>query len=204
MARGKKKKAEASTKPYAHKDAESLLRPDVGLQAQFKKKRLPKTYRYDSSIDPQLSWDINADRERAEALIAEIEELTERLSKNKDPAEQEGLLARIRTAANTLKRMSQPFLNWAGKAERTEFSVPTLPLFIHERLSTQAILETLKCRKKDKNVQLSLFADEDLPITDRILKAYIHKASWVNRMILGDSLVVMNSLLEYEGLGGQV
>ena len=37
-----------------------------------------------------------------------------------------------------------------------------------------------------------------------MLKAYEHRDKWVNRMILGDSLVVMNSLLHYEGLGGQV
>jgi adenine-specific DNA-methyltransferase len=36
------------------------------------------------------------------------------------------------------------------------------------------------------------------------MKPYEHRDKWVNRMILGDSLVVMNSLLEYEGLGGQV
>ena len=204
MARGKKRNTDDSTQSYDHKDAESLLRPDVGLQAQFKEKRPPKTYRYDPSIDPELSWDISADQEKAEALIAEIDVLTGKLSGSKDPAEQESLLAQIRSATNTLKSMSQPFLNWAGKTERTEFNVPTLPLFIHERLSTQAILETLKRRKKDKATQLKLFADEDLPITDRILKAYIHKTPWVNRMILGDSLVVMNSLLEYEGLGGQV
>ena len=67
MARGKKKNTEASTQSHDHKDKESLLRPDVGLQAQFKSKRPPKTYRYDSSLDPEFSWDINAERERAEA-----------------------------------------------------------------------------------------------------------------------------------------
>ncbi|HEY7336208.1 MAG TPA: site-specific DNA-methyltransferase [Bryobacteraceae bacterium] len=41
-------------------------------------------------------------------------------------------------------------------------------------------------------------------MTDQVLKAYEHRDKWVNRMILGDSLVVMNSLLEYEGLGGKV
>jgi hypothetical protein len=41
-------------------------------------------------------------------------------------------------------------------------------------------------------------------ITDQVLKAYEYPDQWVNRMILGDSLVVMNSLLQYEGLGGQV
>ena len=44
---------------------------------------------------------------------------------------------------------------------------------------------------------LDLFGDQQLPITDRVLKAYEHKDRWVNRMILGDSIPVMNSLLEY-------
>jgi adenine-specific DNA-methyltransferase len=41
-------------------------------------------------------------------------------------------------------------LNWAGKAERLSFDVPTLPLFIHERLSTKAIIETLAGHKRDQ------------------------------------------------------
>ena len=50
----------------------------------------------------------------------------------------------------------------------------------------------------------SLFGDPQHSITDQVLRAYEHRDKWVNRMILGDSLVVMNSLLHYEGLGGQV
>src|SRR5438874_13761496 len=42
--------------PYVHED-EALLRPDIGTQAQFKKKKPPKTYRYDSSLSPALDWD---------------------------------------------------------------------------------------------------------------------------------------------------
>lgn len=49
-----------------------------------------------------------------------------------------------------------------------------------------------------------MFGDPQHSITDQVLGAYEHRDQWVNRMILGDSLVVMNSLLEYEGLGGQV
>jgi adenine-specific DNA-methyltransferase len=188
-ARAVRRPAEAQTEAYGHKGKESLLRPDVGLQAQFKQKRPPKTYRYDPSLDPALSWDEgNPARERAEALIRRVQEATS--------------VEEAKAAADSLARMSSPFLNWTGKAERSEFDVPTLPLFVHERLSTQAILQTLKGHKRDK--QQNLFADVDLDITDRILKAYVHKAPWVNRMILGDSLVVMNSLLQYEGLGGQV
>ena len=102
--------------------------------------------------------------------------------------------------------MSKPFLNWAGKAERLSFDVPTLPLFIHERLSTKAILETLKGHRFDRNqaTMFDLFGDPQHSITDQVLRAYEHKDKWVNRMILGDSLVVMNSLLHYESLGGQV
>ncbi len=81
--------------------------------------------------------------------------------------------------------------------------MPTLPLFVHERLSTKAILETLKGHERDRQMELQLFADPQLPLHQQ-LEAYEHTGGWVNRMILGDSLVVMNSLLEYEGLGGQV
>lgn len=49
-----------------------------------------------------------------------------------------------------------------------------------------------------------MFGDPRHSIRDQVLGAYEHRDKWVNRMILGDSLVVMNSLLEYEGLGGQV
>jgi len=71
---GKAKKAKdgKSAQAYDHKKEKLLLRPDIGLQPQFKQKKAPKTYRYDPSLDPALSWDVNADRERTEALIAKI------------------------------------------------------------------------------------------------------------------------------------
>jgi len=101
-----------------------------------------------------------------------------------------------------------PQLQWAGKAERLSFNVPTLPLFIHERLSTKAILETLKGHRRSGEEQLSLvenlFGDPRHSEADQLLKAYAHSDQWVNRMILGDALVAMNSLLRYESLGGQV
>jgi adenine-specific DNA-methyltransferase len=190
MPRGKKTVTiETSAESYDHKQ-ETTLPPDIGLQAQFKQKRDPKKYRYDSSLSPELSWDINAERERAEALLAKIREAK--------------TLEEAKSAASLLAHFSKPFLNWTGKAERSEFTVPTLPLFVHERLSTKAILESLKRRKRDKMQQMTLFGDLELDLTDRILRAYEHKAPWVNRIILGDSLVVMNSLLEYAGMGGNV
>jgi hypothetical protein len=190
MPRGKKTvKIETTAQSYDHKQ-ETTLRPDIGLQAQFKQKRDPKKYRYDSSLAPELSWDINTERERAEALIAKIRDAK--------------TLEEAISAASMLVHLSKPFLNWTGKAENAEFTVPTLPLFVHERLSTKAILESLKRRKRDKTQQMTLFGDVELDLMDRILRAYEHKAPWVNRIILGDSLLVMNSLLEYEGMGGKV
>ncbi len=177
---------------YRHPEAESPMRPDVGTQPQFKKKKPPQTYRYDSSLSPALDWDgQNPTREQGEALIREMLDAPS--------------LERAKTAAVKLKAMGSPFLNWAGKAERLSFTVPTLPLFVHERLSTKAIIETLKGHKRDKQeTMFDLFGDPQHSVTDQVLRAYEHRDKWVNRLILGDSLVVMNSLLHYEGLGGQV
>ena len=177
---------------YTHPEAELATRPEVGTQAQFRKKKAPKQYKYDSSLAPELRWDgQNPAREEGEALIKQI------LDANS--------LEEAKVAAERLAQMSRPFLNWAGKAERLSFDVPTLPLFVHERLSTKAILETLKRHKRDQQTDIfDLFGDPQRSITDQVLRAYEHKDRWVNRLILGDSLVVMNSLLEYEGLGRQV
>jgi adenine-specific DNA-methyltransferase len=168
------------------------LRPDIGTQAQFRKRKEPARYCYDSSLSPSLDWDgQNVAREQGERLIREIMEA--------------GTLDSARDAARQLQQISRPFLNWAGKAERLSFDVPSLPLFVHERLSTSAILETLRGHRHDA-AQMSmfdLFGDPQRSITDQILKPYEH-GPWQNRMILGDSLVVMNSLLEYEGMGSKV
>ena len=114
-------------------------------------------------------------------------------------------LVAARADADALKALSTPFLDWAGKAERLSFEVPTLPLFVHERLSTTAIVETLEGQAgRERRCRTDLFGESDLPIQDRLLKAYEHRDGWVNRLVLGDSPVVMSSLFHYEGLGGQV
>lgn len=195
MAKGSRPKSSGKVKqtaPYKHPEAKSLMRPEVGTQAQFKKKKSPKTYRYDSSLSPALDWDAkNPAREQGETLIKQVLDAK--------------TLEEAKAAASKLKSLSRPFLSWAGKAERQSFDVPTLPLFIHERLSTKAIIETLAGHKADKQEDMfALFGDPQHSITDQVLKAYEYKDDWSNRMVLGDSLVVMNSLLHYEGLGGQV
>jgi adenine-specific DNA-methyltransferase len=201
--------------PYVHSDQQAAMRPDIGTQANFRKKKAPATYRYDSSLSPALDWDgQNGARELGEWLLKLIDEASAAdPPKEFDPPREfrtaDGRVAvtvrTIREAIDALKRLSKPFLTWAGKAERLSFDVPTLPLFVHERLSTKAIVETLVGHKRDKQIDMySLFGDPQHSITDQVLKAYEHRDRWVNRMILGDSLVVMNSLLQYEGLGGQV
>jgi len=199
---------------YRHPEAESLLRPEVGTQPQFRKKKPPKTYRYDSSLSPALEWDgQNPAREAGEWLLRMIEEAAalpapHKFDRPQELKQEDGqVVATVRglqDAVEQLKRLGQPFLNWAGKAERLSFEVPTLPLFVHERLSTKGIIETLKGHRKSRMEQMDLFGDPQHSITDQVLKAYEYRDKWVNRLILGDSLVVMNSLLHYEGLGGQV
>jgi len=191
---------------YAHAD-EAVLRPDVGVEAQFSHRKPPKTYRYDSSLSPELSWDENGERPFAEWLLNLVADAADKGEAVvfAEPQVWQGTGERftaLSQCAARLRSLTKPFLNWAGKAERQQISVPTLPLFVHERHSTQAILETLKSHKA-RGQTLDLFGDLDLDIADR-LDAYEHKGPWTNRLILGDSLQVMNSLTEYEGMGGQV
>jgi len=204
-----------AAKSYKHADKDAAMRPEVGTQARFTKKLPPKTYHYDSSLSPALDYDgQNHARELGEWLLKQIEEASRLPAPHtfKDRREfktADGKVAcsvtGLQDAVAALKALSKPFLNWAGKAERLSFDVPTLPLFVHERLSTKAILETLKGHKRDKQLDmLDLFGDPQHPIADQVLRAYEHRDKWVNRMILGDSLAVMNSLLRYESLGGQV
>ncbi|MBP1152558.1 site-specific DNA-methyltransferase [Methylocaldum sp. RMAD-M] len=195
-----------SSAAYQHSQ-QSIQRPDVGVEAQFPNKKAPKTYRYDSSLAPELCWDENAERPFAEWLLNLVAEAAEKGESDvfAQPQLWEGTqekFSSLSQCAARLKSLTKPFLNWAGKAERQQISVPTLPLFVHERHSTQAILETLRTHKAS-GTNLDLFGDAELDIADK-LDAYEHKGPWTNRLVLGDSLQVMNSLLEYEGLGGQV
>jgi adenine-specific DNA-methyltransferase len=198
--------ATSQTTDYHHSQ-EATQRPDVGVQDQFTGRKPPRTYRYDSSLDPALSWDENRDRGLAEWLIGLVQRCASEGETTVFAAPQRWAgggvqLQSLKAAADMLRSLSQPFLNWAGKAERHQIDVPTVPLFVHERHSTKAILDGIKNRKA-KGTTLDLFGDGGLDVTDK-LDAYEHKGPWQNRMILGDSLQIMNSLLEFEGLGGQV
>ena len=57
MAKGKRPAKSVEAASYTHSESTVSLRPDIGTQAQFKKKKPPARYRYDSSLAPALEWD---------------------------------------------------------------------------------------------------------------------------------------------------
>ena len=96
-----------------------------------------------------------------------------------------------------------PNLEWAGKKKSGQLKVPTVSLHLHERIDPITIIE--KILKKETHVQETLTRHfEDIPnITPhgkRSLEFYQHSNNWSNRLIAGDSLLVMNSLLCKEGM----
>ena len=106
-----------------------------------------------------------------------------------------------------------PTLQWAGKAEGMSFDVPTSSIHIHESIKPHSIIA--RVMKEYSNAlegqvegQQSMFEAETPAERMRrrreSIEFYQHGVNWTNRMIAGDSLVVMNSLLEKEGMAGQV
>lgn len=98
-----------------------------------------------------------------------------------------------------------PQLQWAGKAEHTSFEIPTVSLHVHERIDPRTIIEAVRKKNGMHYDQMSLFnSPEENPPLREAIEFYKHPHNWSNRLIAGDSLLVMNSLLEKEGLAGKV
>lgn len=100
-----------------------------------------------------------------------------------------------------------PELSWAGKAEGASFEVPASSIHIHESIKPSKILRAVQAIGDDvAEAQLSLFESplERMRRRQASLEFYKHGVDWTNRLIAGDSLVIMNSLLEKEGMAGQV
>lgn len=97
-----------------------------------------------------------------------------------------------------------PQLSWAGKVEGNSFEVPNVSLHIHERIDPQRIAKSF-IKKRSQPQQPSLFEDpyNELPLL-KAVHFYQHEQDWSNRLIAGDSLLVMNSLLQKEAMGGKV
>jgi adenine-specific DNA-methyltransferase len=97
-----------------------------------------------------------------------------------------------------------PQLVWAGKAEHTSFAVPTVSLHVHERIDSRTIIEAVRKRTGGGPQQMTLFDVEREEPLRQAIDFYKHAHGWSNRLVAGDSLLVMNSLLEKEGMAGKV
>ncbi len=182
---------------YRH-DQTRTNNPEVGLVTPDDDADERQTrYAWDPHIDPALQFDIG--RAQVERLI--------------DDALASGDAEAIRAALLQLKRQAEPYLAWTGKAERTSFEVDTVSLHVHERIDPSTLLAALRKRLKGHKVgedpvawQDDFFRawfDRPLPLREAI-EFYKHDRGWANRLIAGDSLLVMNSLLQKEGMAGQV
>ena len=192
----KAKKAEDGTQVIAYQHKEKRKNnPDVGVVTPDNDPDQPKTtWAYDPHIDPALQFD--ASRAQIESLI--------------DGALASGDQDTMRAALEQLKRQAAPYLNWAGKAERTSFEVDTVSLHVHERIDPATILGVIQKRIKRDQGEHAGTADmfrawfeEPLPLREAV-DFYKHDRGWSNRLVAGDSLLVMNSLLQKEGMAGQV
>jgi adenine-specific DNA-methyltransferase len=121
-------------------------------------------------------------------------------------------MARYDTAASPEAKYAydphiDPSLQWAGKAEGTSFEVPTSSIHVHEVIKPHKIIRAVQTLRDDYvDPQGSLF-ESDVERAKRrndAIEFYQHKDKWTNRLIAGDSLVIMNSMLEKEGMAGQV
>lgn len=92
-----------------------------------------------------------------------------------------------------------PQLQWTGKEEAEHIDVPAPSVHVHEEISAERILGSVRKQR----TQVSLFDLEALD-PDKAIEFYQHDMGWTNRLVLGDSLLVMNSLLERERLGDKV
>ncbi len=117
----------------------------------------------------------------------------------------------VRVAYERRNRDLDPQLVWRGKDEQdwSDLVVQAPPLYIQEKVHPKVLVDDLLRRteadEKAADPQPDLFADfNGLPDESAATEFYQHDANWTNRMILGDSLQVMASLAEREGLRGKV
>jgi len=161
--------------------------PAAGLEAQGVIKEAPRIrYEYNPHLPPVL---------RSAPHAVETDQLPELLQTARQRALTE---EEARELAAALRKLA-PWLEWAGKREKPWFEVEPVALHIHERVSTQAILRVLA----REDVQRDLFADPRQTYAQAV-QFYQHDVDWANRMILGDSLQVMASLVHRENLAGKV
>jgi adenine-specific DNA-methyltransferase len=178
----------------------------------------PPGSRSNQSEPPQSEPRPLGSRSRPPAPKKTVETLThdEASRKNIPTAEFQSVMRKdeqtpIRVAYERRNRDLDPQLVWRGKDEQdwSDLVTHAPPLYIQEKVHPKVLIDDLLRRSKvvqeaDED-QINLFADfNGLPDNDARTEFYQHDANWSNRMILGDSLQVMASLVEREGLRGQV
>lgn len=98
-----------------------------------------------------------------------------------------------------------PTLSWSGKAEGMSFDVDTISLHIHERIDPKRVIKQILKKTDNEPSQPSLFEDQSEKLSiDKEFDFYAHSKNWSNRLVVGDSLLVMNSLLEKENMAGKI
>ncbi|MCG5534890.1 site-specific DNA-methyltransferase [Ectothiorhodospira mobilis] len=191
-----KKPDQAQVLSYRHEE-KRRNNPHVGMvDATSDGVEERATWAYDPHLAPELRFDASATRARVERLI--------------DDALASGDQEQMRAALEELKRLQSPYLQWTGKAEGTTFQVDTVSLHVHERIDPATILGEVQKRMKSGKKGTGAFQPdlfhapfENLPLREAI-DFYKHERDWANRLIAGDSLLVMNSMLQKEGMAGQV
>lgn len=114
-------------------------------------------------------------------------------------------------------RSRDPELYWLGKykdqadADSAEMTLDIRSLYVHEDIAPEMLIKRLyQVRQEQKNPEQGmLFSPEDMRTEvedqlERVADYYTHSMGWKNRLIQGDSLLVMNSLLNREGMAGKV
>lgn len=130
-------------------------------------------------------------------------------------------VAKYKEFKNEFDRGRDPELYWLGKynnddedTQSPDLKVDVRSLYVHEDIQPEMLIKRLFEIKEEKSeefkAQGSLWEDRDLPKTvyedelDKVANYYKHEAAWKNRLVQGDSLLVMNSLLKREGMAGKV
>ncbi len=181
----KRKSSQTEITDYRHDEKRKNI-PPAGLAAQGRVAEVPTTrYYYDPHLPPVLRFDETGEADKLPELL--------------EIARQRPLTDEEVQLLNEALRNHQPWLEWSDKREKSWFDVDPVALHIHERVSAQAIIK-LAARQP---IQRSFFADPELEYQEAV-KFYQHDIDWTNRLILGDSLVVMHSLAKREDLAGKV
>lgn len=130
-------------------------------------------------------------------------------------------VAKYKEFKNEFDRGRDPELYWLGKynnddedTQSPDLKVDVRSLYVHEDIQPEMLIKRLFEIKEEKSeefkAQGSLWEESELPKAiyedeiDKVTNYYKHEAAWKNRLIQGDSLLVMNSLLKREGMSGKV